>query len=170
MKFSFRFIILIFLFFLSPNSLTASENVAYLDLDFIVQNSNIGKKILNDISNLNKKNINNLEKKNKILLELEKNIKNKKNIISDEDFNKDVKNFQQKVNIFKEEKNKIVENFNDFRSVELEKLFKSFNPLITKYMEENSIGLLIDSKNVFMGNPNLNITRDILEIINKELK
>ena len=37
-------------------------------------------------------------------------------------------------------------------------------------MEQNSINILLDSKNIFMANDDLNLTEDILKIINNELK
>ena len=37
-------------------------------------------------------------------------------------------------------------------------------------MEQNSVNILIDSKNVFMGNEKVNLTQDILKMINDELK
>jgi Skp family chaperone for outer membrane proteins len=37
-------------------------------------------------------------------------------------------------------------------------------------MEENSVDLLLDSKNIFMGARKLDLTEDILKKINKEFK
>jgi Skp family chaperone for outer membrane proteins len=37
-------------------------------------------------------------------------------------------------------------------------------------MEKNSVSVLLDSKNIFMGSKASNLTKDILEKINKELK
>ena len=37
-------------------------------------------------------------------------------------------------------------------------------------MEENLVSVLFDSKNIFMGSEQSNITEDILEIINREFK
>jgi len=37
-------------------------------------------------------------------------------------------------------------------------------------MEENSVNILFDSKNIFMGSKKSNITEDILDRINKEFK
>ena len=37
-------------------------------------------------------------------------------------------------------------------------------------MEENSVSVLLDSKNIFMGAKKLNLTEDILKKINNELK
>ena len=156
--------------FICFNPLIADEKTAVIDIDFLIQNSNIGKRILKNINKLNNKNIELLEKKNKDLRKVETDIKNKKNILSSEDFDKEVKSFQQNLKNFTVEKDNIVKEFNDFRSAELEKLFKLFNPLITNYMKENSVNILLDTKNIFMINKDANITEDILEIINNEIK
>ena len=37
-------------------------------------------------------------------------------------------------------------------------------------MEDNSVSILFDSKNIFMGSTDLNLTEDILDKINNELK
>ena len=60
--------------------LSANEKIAFIDVEYIIQNSIIGKKSLDKIQVLNEKNIIKLEKKNKILIQLEKSIMSKKNI------------------------------------------------------------------------------------------
>ena len=37
-------------------------------------------------------------------------------------------------------------------------------------MEQNSVKILFDSKNIFIGSKELNFTEDVLKEINKELK
>ena len=162
-------VVLIILLF-STNSLRANDRSAIINIDYIVQNSNIGKKTLNNINNLDKKNIEKFKKKNKELKELETNIRNKKNIISEDDFQKEVVSFQEKIKLFTSEKDKTVNNFQNYRKEELQKLFNLFKPIISNYIKENSINILIDSKNIFMANEDANITNEILIIINKELK
>ena len=164
-----KFLIIFFIFFISTN-LSNSKETAFVDIDYIVANSNIGKKVLESINKLDKKNVENLKKKNKSLQELEINIKNKKNVVSEDAFNKEVISFQKKVQEFKVEKNKIVKNFNDFKRKELENVFKKISPIINDYMEENSISMLLDSKNIFMGSKKSNLTEDILDRINKKFK
>lgn len=163
-----------FLLILSILSITVSsantKETAFVDIDYIIANSNIGKKVLEKIDKLDKKNIENLQKKNKSLNELEILIKNKKNVVSEEAFNKEVISFREKVQEFKNEKNQIVKNFNDYKKKELENIFKKIGPIINNYMEENSVSVLFDSKNIFMGSKKSNLTEDILNRINKELK
>ena len=162
--------LLIFFIYLTSINLTNSKETAFIDIDYIMENSNIGKKVLDNINKLDKENIENLKRKNKSLQELEITIKNKRNIISEEAFKKEVVSYQNKINEYKEDKNKIVKNFNDFKKKELENVFKKITPIINNYMEENSVSVLFDSKNVFMGLKKSNITEDILERINKEFK
>ena len=53
---------------------------------------------------------------------------------------------------------------------EFQKIFKEITPIISNYIDENSVTLLFDSKNIFMGAKEVNLTEDILKKINMELK
>jgi len=170
MKYLIKFLTINLFLLIFFNPLKADEKVVFLDLDFLLQNSNIGKKILKKISELDEKNINQLETKNKILKKLELDIKNKKNIISEESYNNEIKKFQKQIQNFNTEKNQIVNEFNNYRKLELENFFRLINPKINNYMSQNSISVVLDSKKIFIGNANSNITEDILEIINNEIK
>lgn len=162
--------ILIFISFFFINSSFSNENTGFVNIDYILQNSNIGKKLLKDINNKDEENIENLRKKNKFLKELELSIIAKKNIISTEAYNKEVEDFKKKFAEFSSEKNEIVNEFNNFKKNELENFFKKISPTINDYMKENSIKILFDSKNIFIGAQELNFTEDVLKKINKELK
>ena len=50
------------------------------------------------------------------------------------------------------------------------KLLKALNPILTKYMSENNIQIIIDKKYVIMADSKIDLTGKILEILNKELK
>ena len=170
MKHFNRLILITIIFFSLINTSISKENIAFVNVDYLIQNSNIGKKSLANINDKDKKNLDNLKKKNKILQDLESSIKKKKNVISDEAYNKEVIDFKKKLQEFSKEKNKIVKEFNVFKKKEIENIFKKINPIINNYMEENSVNLLFDSKNIFMGAKKLNLTDDILKKINNELK
>jgi len=165
---------LILTFFITLNftslAKTDSEDIiAIINIDYVIQNSNIGKKFLSNIKSQDQKNLDNLKNKNIFLQELESSIKKKKNIISSEAYDKEVLEFNKKFQEFSNEKNQIVKEFNDFKQKELENLFKKINPIINDYMEQNSVKILFDSKNIFMSANELNLTEDILKKINDEL-
>ena len=123
MRYLRQFLLTLFICLISIN-FSNSKETAFIDIDFIIANSNIGKKVLLSINKLDKENIENLKKKNKSLQELEITIKNKKNVISDDAFKKEVLSFQNKIQEFKVEKNKIVINFNVFKSKEFDNVFR----------------------------------------------
>ena len=170
MRYFNRLILIIIFSFTFINTSISKENIGFVNVDYLIQNSNIGKRLLANIKDKDKKNLDNLKKKNKILQDLETSIKKKKNVISDEAYNKEVIDFKKKFQEFSKEKNKIVKEFNVFKKKEIENIFKKINPIINNYMEENSVNLLFDSKNIFMGAKKLNLTEDILKKINNELK
>ena len=170
MIYLYRLILIIFISFIFTNSSISNENIAFVNIDYLIKNSNIGKKLLNDLNNKDKENFDNLKKKNKILEELESSIKKKKNVITEEAYNKKVIDFKKKFQEFTNEKNQIIKEFNDFKKKKLENIFKQISPIINEYMEENSVNILFDSKNIFMGTKESNLTEDILKKINKELK
>jgi outer membrane protein len=170
MRYFNRSILIIIIFFTFTNASISKENIAFVNVDYLIQNSNIGKRLLANINDKDKKNLENLKKKNKILQDLESSIKKKKNVISDEAYNKEVIDFKKKFQEFSKEKNKIVKEFNVFKKKEIGNIFKKINPIINNYMEENSVNILFDSKNIFMGTKKLDLTEDILKKINIELK
>ena len=115
MKFSKKIFFIFIFFFFNVTLVNSSEPIAYIDMDFIIKNSEIGKKTLDSINILNDKNINELKKKEKILKDLENEIVNKKNLISKENFDNEVLLFKEKANKFKEDQSKMVEDFNNFK-------------------------------------------------------
>ena len=166
MKKIFCFLILIF-FLTLTSILNAKENIVFIDLNYILNKSNSGKKILNElniISNDNKKNFSRQE----TVLEKERNdIKKLKNILSKDEYNKKVASFQEKVELYNKEKAKIIKSFENKKKKELDIFFKSLNKIMNVYMKENSISIIIDKKNIVMASIKNDISNDIIELINK---
>ena len=169
MKFSSR-LFFILIFFLNITQTNSNEPIAYIDMDFIIQNSEIGKKTLDSIKILNDKNINVLKKKEKILKDLESKIISKKNIISKDNFDKEVLLLKNKANKFKQEQSKMVEDFNNYKKRELDGILNKISPIINAYMEKKSVKILLDSKNILIGRSNLNLTNEVIKEINEKIK
>ena len=170
MKFLNKFFFISIFFFLNIAQVNSSEPIAYIDMDFIIKNSEIGKKTLNSINNLNEKNLNELKNNEKILKDLENDIISKKNIISKEDFDKEVLFFKEKANKFKEDQSKMVEDFNNYKKKEFDGILSKISPIINAYMEKKSVKILLDSKNILIGRSNLNLTNEVIKEINEKIK
>ena len=158
------------IFFFNFNTSYSSEKIAFIDLDFVLKNSNIGKSILEDIDKLNNKNINELKKKESELKKNEEEILPKKNILSEEEYKKEVDLLKDKIKKYKLLKDDMVSNFQNKKQISLKNFFNQITPIIQNYMDENSINILLDRKNVFIGKTDSDITNSIIEKINNELK
>ena len=44
------------------------------------------------------------------------------------------------------------------------------NPLIEKYMNDNSISILIDKKNIFIADKNFDITKNLIDLIDNNFQ
>ena len=163
------FFVVLFIFIGISNSYS-DQKIAFIDLDFVVENTNAGREILNELNILNSQNIKNLKLKEDELKNQENEIKKKQNIISEIEFNKEVKILKEKVKIFRNEKNQMVLNFNKQKNQKIKSLFDQMNPIIQKYMDQNSIDILLDRKNVYIGNTGSDITKNVVDEMNKNIK
>jgi Skp family chaperone for outer membrane proteins len=94
----------------------------------------------------------------------------KKNLISKEEMNKELKSLQIEFNEYREEKIKQIDELKAKRNRNIVNFFKLLNPIIEKYMSDNSIYMLIDKKNVFIANKDYDITNNLIELINNQIK
>ena len=153
-------------FFLVINVAQANSNIVYVDIDFLIKNSNIGKASLDKLETINKKNIKKLTDREVELKKNESDLKNKQNIISTDQFNEEVNLLKEKIKLYNSEKDKMVNDFNKIKVEEINILMKKFNSVIQAFMNQNSIDVVLDKKNIFIGKVSSDITKIILEEIN----
>ena len=164
-----NYFLIVFFIFFSTNSY-ANNKIVFVDIDYLINNSTIGKKIINKLENEDKKNIEILKKRETSLKNIEQGIKKKKNIISNDEFQKEINLLKTKISQFNSEKNLMVKNFKKLKNNELNNVLNEFNKIIQKYMTENSIDIVFDKKNIYIGKGSIDITLIILENIEKQLK
>ena len=144
--------------------------IAILDLDGLLEKTNFGKKIINELNLINNKNLNLLKEiEGKIKSDRDK-INAQKNILSDEQLNEKLNELNKEIKKFQSEKNKLVNKFNLEKKKKLDDFFKQIIPEIEKYIDEKQIDIVIDKKNIFIANRKNNITEDIVKIIDEKLK
>ena len=168
MKF-LRFLFLIFFILFSQN-VFAENKIVFIDIDFLMKNSNIGKLSLKKLEDLNNKNVNLLKGNEKELKEKENTLLQKKNIISKEEFENEIKILKTQINEFKTNKDNMVKDFNTLKVKELNTVLEKFNKKIQEYMSQNSIDIVLNKNNIFIGKVTSDITNDILIEINKEFE
>tara|TARA_Y100001935_G_scaffold188693_1_gene157022 strand:- start:1109 stop:1633 length:525 start_codon:yes stop_codon:yes gene_type:complete len=163
-----KFLLIFILFFFQNNAF--SKNIVYLDIQYIIDNSDLGILYKSKINKLVDNNKENLQiKKNEIKLK-EKEINNQKNLLSKEEIEKKIVSLNKLVKNYQIDQNKKNKLVIDEKKIYTSKILKLINPLLTNYVEKNKITLVVDKKNILVGIKSLDITPDILKILNDETK
>jgi Skp family chaperone for outer membrane proteins len=170
MRFFFKVCLYLILFLNFFNISNAEQSVKFVNIDLLVNKTNIGNQMLTKISSLDKENIKKLKSFEKQIKEKQDEIKIKKNVISDMEFEKEVSNLNKKILDFNNQKKTMVEELTNIKNKELNLFFKNIKPVVQNYMNENSIDMIVNSKNIFMGNNKSDITNDLIEKININFK
>ena len=160
----------ILIFFLSSSISQSSESIRFIDINFIVKNSEVGKS-LNKIIESKKKTIeNDIKNLSKKLEDQKKRIVSQKKILKKEEFDKLVINYEKKLKSFNDLRNKKNKDFNKFRIESSKKILDLLNPIITNFLQNKSIKILLQKEKIIFADDELDITKDILELFNKKHK
>ena len=163
----FFYFIFIFLF---TFNVKAQDKIAFIDLVYLYNNSNVGKEMNDEIKD-------GKDKINKEFKEFQKKIDSEKetllaqkNVTSEEEYKKKVllleKNVQEYNLIISNKRNKLAELNNKIRI----NFSNELRPILEEYSKNNSIGMILRKENLLIGKNNLDVTKDILELFNKKVK
>ena len=144
-----------------------ATDLVVVDIDFIIKNSKNGKEIIDDLNEKNKKLIDKFQKQEKIFKDKETDLLAKKNILSQDEFNNSVNQFRNEINEFNINKQEKLNEFNKEKTNKYAELVSYINDFLVNYSKENNIKVIIDKKNIFISRNDIDITKDILNIINK---
>ena len=161
--------VFLFFFFLS-NTYLFADMPHYLDFKYILNESNAGKKAQKNLKEKLDKGIKSLNNKEKSLQEEEKKLIQQKKVISAEEYKKKINELREKVLSLRKNRNKILEDIAIERKKARNILLKNLNPIIQDYMQEKGIRLVIDKKNLILADEKLDITKDIIKLLNDKLK
>ena len=142
----------------------------FIDFKYILNQSDAGKKAQQSLKNKLDNGIKKIQAKEKSIKEEEKKIIAQKKIISSEEYKKKVNELRNKVSNLQKERNKILNDVSKQRTKARNELLKNLNPIISEYMKEKKIRMVVDKKSLLLADENLNITKDIMNILNTKLK
>ncbi len=148
----------------------AEEKIAFIDIDKIINQSDYGKKSYQKIDKNYEKEKKKLIKIEKDLISKEQEILKQKNILSEEELNKKITELRKEINNFKKERSLTNEKFNKMKLDKTNEMVQNLNIILSKFAEEKKISLIIQKKYIVIGKSGLDITGEILEIFNKEVK
>ncbi len=154
------------LFFLNQSS---NAQIVYIDLNSILNNSNVGKSLNTHLKKIRDEYLNKFNKIEKSLIDKEKQLLSQKNIIDKNEFDSKLEKLSIEVKKYRSEKKLSQDNLNEVKIKNSKKIIEYLNPIITEYVDTNSISLVIPKKNIIVGKKNLDITDEIIKILNNKV-
>jgi len=142
----------------------------FIDFKYILNESEAGKKAQTSLKNKLNKGIKNLQDKEKKIQDEEKKIIQQKKVISAEEYKKKVTELRKKVNSLQKERSTLLDTVSKQRTKARNELLKNLNPIIKDYMKQNKIRMVVDKKSLLLADENLDITKNIMSLLNNKIK
>ena len=77
---------------------------------------------------------------------------------------------KKKIENFQKKKTRSIDQLNKERVETIQILLEKIKPILAKYAEEKKINLVLQKQNVVIGKSDLDITQQILKIVNEKIK
>ena len=168
MKYIVKFFVVTFFLLICTHTF-AEQKIVVLDLTYVLNESKAGKgaqEFLKKTFNDNIKKASNMEKS---LKEEETDLLAKKNILSKEEYGKKMNTLRKKSMDYQTQRRAAIDKLTAQRAGAREVLFKKLDPILADYIKENNISLVVDKKYILGGGPGYDITKVIVEKLNKDL-
>ena len=166
-----KIILIIFLIIFNTYQYSFADkiNIRYVDLNFIINNSNAGKNIIIKFKKKNEVNINEFKKIEENLKKEKNKLLSQKNILEKNEYQKKISQLQNDINNYKKNRSKKVEELNKKRILLIKKLITYIDPILLDYSSKNSIDVIMKKESFLTAKTELNITDDILKELNKSI-
>ena len=145
-------------------------NIVYIDLNKIMLNSEAGISINKQIKFIEKDIFDNFKQNENKLRDKENQIINQKNLLDENEYKKKVVLLKQEVEKYNIEKKKILSNLNNKKKLATEELIKNLNPILTSYMKNNLVDIILRKQDIIVAKNDLDITDQVIELLNNKLK
>ena len=155
--------------FVSTN-LSFAESPYYIDFSKVLNQSKAGKEAQDFLKAKFESEAKKFSEEEKKLRKEETDIISKKKLINNEEYQKKVEALRKKVSQLQKNKQNSLKDIAKLRSKARTELLKNLNPLIEDYMEKNKIRIVLDKKSILLGDVKLDITDEIIKLLDKKLK
>ena len=161
---------LLFFIFLTFNNISLAENkIVYLDVSFLLNESIVGKDLNQKLLKINSRNVEEFKQIESKIKKDDNDLLKKKNIIKEDQYKKEVALLRQEYKSFKELMNKKNSDLNTLKDNSTKVILKNINDILAEYSTKNSISMIIEKKNIVIGKSDLNVTNEILDLLNKKI-
>jgi len=106
-----KYLFLLILFKLFITTANAESKIYYLDMNFIINNSDAGKEILKKIDEFKNKSMGDLKKKEELIKRKQNEFNSQKNILSQDEITTRIKNIEDEVQKFNSERKNLINEY-----------------------------------------------------------
>ena len=164
-----KVVIIFFIYFFKINFVIANMSIAFIDMDKVISLSKPGSSIMSQLNTLSSQNSKKFESEAKKIKEQETKLISQKNILSEVDFQSNINKLKLEIKNYNDNRDKINNDFNKLRIDSTNKLLKLINPILVSYSNDKSISLILKKRDLVIGKTELDITDEIILIINKDI-
>ena len=168
MKYLVKIFVVTFFILISTYAF-AEQKIVYIDMKYVLNNSKAGKGAQDYLTKSFKENQKKFSNQQEELKKEEADLLGKKNVLSKEDYTKKADSLRKKVIDYQSARRAAVDKIAKQRKDAREELLNQINPILETYTKENNITLILDKKNLIMGDSDLDITNTIIEKLNTKL-
>ena len=140
----------VIIFFLFSPFYTYAQ-IVYIDVNYILNSSEVGKSLNIYIKKIRDENIISFKEIEDQFIKKEKQLLAQKNILKKEEIDEKFKILSNDINIYNTEKKSSLNKLNKIKLDNTKKILEILNPIITNYVEKNSISLVIPKKILLSG-------------------
>jgi len=158
------------IFLILTNQAFSEEKIAFIDMDKVISTSKSGSSILKQLSDLNNKNSKILKDEKKKFQEKEKKLIAQKNILSETDFENKLNELKSEIKNYNQNRNKMLTDFNKLKIDNTNSLLRLINPILVKFSNDKEIAIILQKKNLVVAKSQLDITDEVIKIVNSEVK
>ncbi len=162
-------IIFFFIFFCTFIQIVKAE-IVYIDINSILNKSDVGKSLNDFLEKIENKDLEKYKLIEAQLIKKEKELIAQQNILVKDEFRKKLASLTTEVQKYRSDKKTSLDELNKLKIEKTKEILKVLNPIITKYVDLNSISLVIPKKNIIVGKKNLDITEQIIQLLNNDIK
>jgi len=139
-------------------------------MEQLMNSSEAGMSISSQLTKIHKKSSTELKKIEEELKKEESDLIKKKNVISNEEFEKKLSLLRNKASDYQNQRKKSSDSINKKRMDATSDLVNLIQPILAEYANNNSISIIFQKKNIVIGKTELDITEDVLKILNENHK
>ena len=168
MKYLVKIFVVTFFLIVSTQAF-AEQKIVVLDMKYVLNESKAGKGAQDFLKKSFNKNTRKFQETEKLLKKEESDLLAQKTILTKEEYTKKTDELRKKVIDYQSQRRSAMDKLAKQRSQSREALVKVIEPMLDTYIKENNISLVIDKKYMVGGLTKYDITKIIVEKLDKEL-